>query len=157
MIGAVNAKKITASDQINLTGIDGVSGVKEHQQGCYHYRRKRRTCGETATKHYSNSVRQPDFYSYQTHQIPQETNPHRKPGKDIRLCLRAVTGQMEPHEENKVIDPNRSYEQESVERALTCANCGQKLHVLEVHVCSDCCAELMSDPNSSMYEEEDDE
>ncbi|EES6598313.1 TPA: protein NinF, partial [Escherichia coli] len=25
------------------------------------------------------------------------------------------------------------------------------------HVCSDCCAELMSDPNSSMYEEEDDE
>ena len=152
----MNAKKITASDQINLTGIDGVSGVKEHQQGCYHYRRKRRTCGETATKHYSNSVRQPDFYSYQTHQIPQETNPHRKPGKDIRLCLRAVTGQMEPHEENKVIDPNRSYEQESVERALTCANCGQKLHVLEVHVCSDCCAELMSDPNSSMYEEEDD-
>lgn len=152
----MNAKKITASDQINLTGIDGVSGVKEHQQGCYHYRRKRRTCGETATKHYSNSVRQPDFYSYQTHQIPQETNPHRKPGKDIRLCLRAVTGQMEPHEENKVIDPNRSYEQESVERALTCANCGQKLHVLEVHVCEHCCAELMSDPNSSMCEEEDD-
>ncbi|EHC1618005.1 protein ninF [Escherichia coli] len=54
-----------------------------------------------------------------------------------------------------MIDPNRSYEQESVERALTCANCGQKLHVLEVHVCSDCCAELMSDPNSSMHEEED--
>lgn len=150
-------RKTIAFDQDSLTGIDGVSGVKEHQQGCYHYRRKRRTCGETATKHYSNSVRQPDFYSYQTHQIPQETNPHRKPGKDIRLCLRAVTGQMEPHEENKVIDPNRSYEQESVERALTCANCGQKLHVLEVHVCSDCCAELMSDPNSSMYEEEDDE
>lgn len=149
-------RKTIAFDPGNLTGIDGVSGVKEHQQGCYHYRRKRRTCGETATKHYSNSVRQPDFYSYQTHQIPQETNPHRKPGKDIRLCLRAVTGQMEPHEENKVIDPNRSYEQESVERALTCANCGQKLHVLEVHVCSDCCAELMSDPNSSMYEEEDD-
>ncbi|EHD5824589.1 protein ninF [Escherichia coli] len=46
-----------------------------------------------------------------------------------------------------MIDPNRSYEQQSVERALTCANCGQKLHVLEVHVCSDCCAELMSDPN----------
>ncbi len=37
------------------------------------------------------------------------------------------------------------------------ANCGQKLHVLEVHVCEYCCAELMSDPNSSMYEEEDDE
>lgn len=140
----MNAKKITASDQINLTGIDGVSGVKEHQQGCYHYRRKRRTCGETATKHYSNSVRQPDFYSYQTHQIPQETNPHRKPGKDIRLCLRAVTGQMEPHEENKVIDPNRSYEQESVERALTCANCGQKLHVLEVHVCERCIYECLN-------------
>ncbi len=140
----MNAKKITASDQINLTGIDGVSDVKEHQQGCYHYRRKRRTCGETATKHYSNSVRQPDFYSYQTHQIPQETNPHRKPGKDIRLCLRAVTGQMEPHEENKVIDPNRSYEQESVERALTCANCGQKLHVLEVHVCERCIYECLN-------------
>ncbi|WP_274539271.1 protein NinF, partial [Escherichia coli] len=26
-----------------------------------------------------------------------------------------------------------------------------------VHVCEVCCAELMSDPNSSMYEEEDDE
>ncbi|EED1049673.1 protein ninF, partial [Escherichia coli] len=25
------------------------------------------------------------------------------------------------------------------------------------HVCEHCCAELMSDPNSSMYEEEDDE
>ena len=74
-------RKAIAFDPGNLTGIDGVSGVKEHQQGCYHYRRKRRTCGETATKHYSNSVRQPDFYSYQTHQIPQETNPHRKPGK----------------------------------------------------------------------------
>lgn len=35
-------------------------------------------------------------------------------------------------------------------------NCGQKLHVLEVHVCEHCCAELMSDPNSSMHEEEDD-
>ena len=97
-------RKTIAFDPGNLTGIDGVSGVKEHQQGCYHYLRKRRTYGETATNRYSNSVRQPDFYSYQTHQIPQETNPHRKPGKDIRLCLRAVTGQMEPHEENKVID-----------------------------------------------------
>lgn len=56
-----------------------------------------------------------------------------------------------------MIDQNRSYEQGSVERALTCANCGQKLHVLEVHMCEHCCAELMSDPNSSMYEEEDDE
>ncbi|MCN2133423.1 protein ninF [Escherichia coli] len=52
---------------------------------------------------------------------------------------------------------NLQYQKESVERALTCANCGQKLHVLEVHVCGHCCAELMSDPNSSMYEEEDDE
>ncbi|EHS3319658.1 TPA: protein ninF, partial [Escherichia coli] len=26
-----------------------------------------------------------------------------------------------------MIDQNRSYEQGSVERALTCANCGQKL------------------------------
>ncbi|MFK3716160.1 protein NinF [Escherichia coli] len=48
------------------------------------------------------------------------------------------------------------FKQESVERALTCANCGQKLHVLEVHVCEYCCAELMSDSNSSMHEEEDD-
>ncbi|EFH9463919.1 protein ninF [Escherichia coli] len=55
-----------------------------------------------------------------------------------------------------MIDQNRSYEQGSVERALTCANCGQKLHVLEVHACEHCCAELMSDPNSSMHEEEDD-
>lgn len=60
-------------------------------------------------------------------------------------------------ERNRSLDQNRSYEQGSVERALTCANCGQKLHVLEVHVCEHCCAELMSDPNSSMYEEEDDE
>ncbi len=58
-----------------------------------------------------------------------------------------------------MLSPSQSlqYQKESVERALTCANCGQKLHMLEVHVCSDCCAELMSDPNSSMYEEEDDE
>ncbi|GCE73111.1 protein ninF [Salmonella enterica] len=61
---------------------------------------------------------------------------------------------MEPHEENKVIDPNRSYEQESVERALTCANCGQKLHVLEVHVCEASCSELMSDPNGDMSNED---
>ncbi|EIF3749651.1 TPA: protein ninF, partial [Salmonella enterica] len=27
----------------------------------------------------------------------------------------------------------------------------------EVHVCEHCCAELMSYPNSSMHEEEDDE
>lgn len=57
-------------------------------------------------------------------------------------------------EEYKVIDPNRSYEQESVERALTCANCVQKLHVLEVHVCEHCCAELMSDPNGDMSNED---
>ncbi|EHW2737240.1 protein ninF [Escherichia coli] len=57
-----------------------------------------------------------------------------------------------------MLSPSQSlqYQKESVERVLTCANCGQKLHVLEVHVCSDCCSELMSDPNSSMYEEEDD-
>lgn len=58
-------------------------------------------------------------------------------------------------EENKVIDQNRSYEQESVERALTCANCGQKLHVLEIHVCEASCSELMSDPNGDMTEEDD--
>ncbi|HDO8446342.1 TPA: protein ninF, partial [Salmonella enterica subsp. enterica serovar Concord] len=40
-----------------------------------------------------------------------------------------------------MLSPSQSiqYQKESVERALTCANCGQKLHVLEVHVCSDCC------------------
>ncbi|EAB3278369.1 protein ninF [Salmonella enterica subsp. enterica serovar Kirkee] len=54
-----------------------------------------------------------------------------------------------------MIDQNRSYEQESVERALTCANCGQKLHVLEIHVCEASCSELMSDPNGDMTEEDD--
>ncbi len=36
-----------------------------------------------------------------------------------------------------MLSPSQSiqYQKESVERALTCANCGQKLHVLEVHVC----------------------
>lgn len=58
-----------------------------------------------------------------------------------------------------MLSPSQSlqYQKESVERALTCANCGQKLHVLEVHVCEHCCAELMSDPNSSMYEEDDEQ
>ncbi|EFD1564442.1 protein ninF, partial [Escherichia coli] len=44
-----------------------------------------------------------------------------------------------------MLSPSQSlqYQKESVERALTCANCGQKLHVLEVHVCEHCCAELM--------------
>ncbi|EOM1215238.1 nuclease domain-containing protein [Escherichia coli] len=56
-----------------------------------------------------------------------------------------------------MLSPSQSiqYQKESVERALTCANCGQKLHVLEVHVtgmkpddligawaCSDCHAEI---------------
>ncbi|EAO2793463.1 protein NinF [Salmonella enterica subsp. enterica serovar Newport] len=55
-----------------------------------------------------------------------------------------------------MLSPSQSlqYQKESVERALTCANCGQKLHVLEVHVCSDCCAELMSDPNGDMSNED---
>lgn len=47
------------------------------------------------------------------------------------------------------------YQKESVERALTCANCGQRLHVQEVHVCEHCCAELMADPNGQMLEEDD--
>ncbi|EFH4907718.1 protein ninF, partial [Escherichia coli] len=36
-----------------------------------------------------------------------------------------------------MLSPSQSlqYQKESVERALTCANCSQKLHVLEVHVC----------------------
>ncbi|KAB0002495.1 hypothetical protein F7F38_26970 [Escherichia coli] len=34
-----------------------------------------------------------------------------------------------------MLSPSQSlqYQKESVERALTCANCGQKLHVLEVN------------------------
>ena len=36
------------------------------------------------------------------------------------------------------------YQKESVERALTCANCGQKLHVLEVHVCERCIYECLN-------------
>uniref|UniRef100_UPI000D59A34B protein NinF n=1 Tax=Escherichia coli TaxID=562 RepID=UPI000D59A34B len=41
-----------------------------------------------------------------------------------------------------MLSPSQSlqYQKESVERALTCANCGQKLHVLEVHVCELTCA-----------------
>ncbi|EBG0219421.1 protein ninF [Salmonella enterica subsp. enterica] len=56
-----------------------------------------------------------------------------------------------------MLSPSQSlqYQKKSVERALTCANCGKKLHVLEVHVCSDCCAELMADPNGQMLEEDD--
>lgn len=62
--------------------------------------------------------------------IPKESDV--KPSTTRLTC--GISGGLETCEENKVIDPNRSYEQESVERALTCANCGQKLHVLEVHV-----------------------
>ncbi|MGG4890532.1 protein NinF [Escherichia coli] len=36
------------------------------------------------------------------------------------------------------------YQKESVERALTCANRGQKLHVLEVHVCERCIYECLN-------------
>ncbi|EAA1142871.1 protein ninF [Salmonella enterica subsp. enterica serovar Hadar] len=56
-----------------------------------------------------------------------------------------------------MLSPSQSlqYQKESVERALTCANCGQKLHVLEVHVCEASCSELMSDPNGDMTEEDD--
>lgn len=50
----------------NLTGIDGVSDVKEHQQGCYHYRRKRRTCGETATKYHRHNLRKLQIPSNET-------------------------------------------------------------------------------------------
>lgn len=49
-----------------------------------------------------------------------------------------------------------NYQTESISRALTCANCGEKLHINEVHVCDVCCADMMIDPNSSMHEEEDD-
>ncbi|BCU51201.1 NinF protein [Citrobacter amalonaticus] len=49
----------------------------------------------------------------------------------------------------------QAYEQKSIERALTCANCGIKLHILEVHLCEQCCCELMSDPNSAMHEDDD--
>lgn len=45
-----------------------------------------------------------------------------------------------------MLSPSQSlqYQKESVERALTCANCGQKLHVLEVHVCERCIYECLN-------------
>ncbi|MBV8045103.1 protein NinF [Pluralibacter sp.] len=49
----------------------------------------------------------------------------------------------------------QSYEQQSIRRALECANCGKQLHILEVHVCELCCAELLSEPNEKMTEEDD--
>ncbi|MFC3189773.1 protein NinF [Pseudocitrobacter faecalis] len=49
----------------------------------------------------------------------------------------------------------QSYEQQSNSRAMTCANCGEKLHVLEIHICEHCCSELMADPNGQMLEEDD--
>lgn len=52
---------------------------------------------------------------------------------------------------------SQSYEQQSIDIAMTCANCGKKLHVLEVHVCELCCAELLSDPDGQMLKEEGDE
>jgi hypothetical protein len=49
----------------------------------------------------------------------------------------------------------QEYEQQSIRRALSCANCGNPLHILEVHVCELCCAELLSEPNEQMTEEDD--
>ncbi|HAX5077754.1 TPA: protein ninF [Escherichia coli] len=45
-----------------------------------------------------------------------------------------------------MLSPSQSlqYQKESVERALTCANCSQKLHVLEVHVCERCIYECLN-------------
>lgn len=45
-----------------------------------------------------------------------------------------------------MLSPSQSlqYQKESVERALTCANCGQKLHVLEVYVCERCIYECLN-------------
>ncbi|EKE3573604.1 protein ninF [Escherichia coli] len=45
-----------------------------------------------------------------------------------------------------MLSPSQSlqYQKESVERALTCANCGRKLHVLEVHVCERCIYECLN-------------
>ena len=45
------------------------------------------------------------------------------------------------------------YQADSVSRAMTCANCGEKLHVLEIHICEHCCSELMADPNGQMLED----
>lgn len=38
-----------------------------------------------------------------------------------------------------------------------CAACKVKLHPFETHVCDNCAVELYPDPNSSMFEEDDDE
>ena len=96
----MNAKKITASDQINLTGIDGVSGVKEHQQGCYHYRRKRRTCGETATKYHRHNLRKQQILPDPTKPIVvtiQERNRSLDQNRKLWACLGDVSRQVEWH------------------------------------------------------------
>ncbi|ECA5484813.1 NinF family protein, partial [Salmonella enterica subsp. enterica serovar Potsdam] len=54
-----------------------------------------------------------------------------------------------------MIDPNRSYEQESIARAM-CAGCNKQLAQDEIYACAECVNEWLvyRDPNSSMYEEE---
>lgn len=52
-------------------------------------------------------------------------------------------------------DQISNYQQQSIARASHCANCGQKLHPLEVYACEHCAMELLSDPNSQMVEEDD--
>ncbi|EDN3813709.1 NinF family protein [Salmonella enterica subsp. enterica serovar Chester] len=57
-----------------------------------------------------------------------------------------------------MIDQNRSYEQESIARAL-CAGCNKQLAQDEIYACAECINEWLvyRDPNSSMHEEENDE
>jgi predicted amidophosphoribosyltransferase len=53
-------------------------------------------------------------------------------------------------------DQITKYHADSNYRAGYCANCNKTLHSLEIYMCEHCCAELMSDPNSTMWEEDDD-
>ncbi|EAA6487063.1 NinF family protein [Salmonella enterica subsp. enterica serovar Agona] len=55
-----------------------------------------------------------------------------------------------------MIDPNRSYEQESIARAM-CAGCNKQLAPGEIYVCAECVNEWLvyRDPNGDMTEEDD--
>ncbi|ECJ2965777.1 NinF family protein [Salmonella enterica subsp. salamae] len=55
-----------------------------------------------------------------------------------------------------MIDPDRSYEQESIARAM-CAGCNKRLSPDETYACAECVNEWLvyRDPNGDMANEED--
>ncbi|EAM2798502.1 NinF family protein [Salmonella enterica subsp. enterica serovar Give] len=55
-----------------------------------------------------------------------------------------------------MIDLNRSYEKESIARAM-CAGCNKQLAPDEIYVCAECVNEWLvyRDPNGDMTEEDD--